>query len=374
MKRMTIKKKGYLPAFIALAMTLVGMSGMVNAVDVGTNIDMTGHLQVTGGNVAPIISDFEIVDANYNTILGAQVDVNTEITANVVIEDINGWSDVDTVQVMCWYDGGDDKSYFSQQTTGPNYRFLLYYDNTVDGGNGQTVPTTGNMDVKFDDRTDHTTITDGNHAVAEVTVNQKYELTWKFTLGYQVKQACRPTPFACVNSWNVMINATDAVTITSQNGADTFAGAYEFGIYRYTYVSSGGNIWNAGNLIPNTNRDATAASVITRSNGNMDLTAWINGDLTCLSSGGTIPTRGLNVKMLADASASDDINSNLTFTANLETGEKIILAHTGHGNHRAYMASNTALTTFVNFNIAVPYGTLPGMYSAVLTFQVTQVA
>lgn len=379
MKRMTIKKKGYLPAFIALAMLLVGMSGMVNAADVGTNIDRTGNLQVMADNIATVITHFEIMDANYNTILDAQVDVNTEITVNVNIEDANGWDDVDTVEVMCWYDGGSDNNYYSQQTTGPNYRFLLYYDNTVSGGNGQTVPTTGNMDVKYDATTDHSTITDGRHAITQLTPNQKYVLTWRFTLGYQVKQADRPmgadaVAYNNVNSWNVMINATDASAITSQNGDALVGGAYEFGIYKYTYVSSAGNTWNVGTLAPNTNHDATAASVITRSNDDMDLTVWINADMAYLNLGDMIPTSSSHLKILASASASDDINSDLTFTANLEAGEKTILASASYGDHSRYMASNTALTTFVNFNIAVPYGTLPGMYSTRLTFQVTQVA
>jgi hypothetical protein len=369
MKRMTIKK-GYLPAFIARAMMLGGMSGMVNAADIGTSTDTAGHLQVTGVNVAPTIADFEIVDANYHSILDAQVDVNTEITVNVNIGDANGWSDIDTVQVMCWYDGGNE-NYYSQQTTGPNYRFLLYYDNTVSGGDGETVPTTGNMDVKYDAATDHHTIRDGQHAVNGDIATQTYMLTWKFTLGCQVKHADRPTSFAHVNTWKVMINATDAATTTSQSRDDN--GSYEFGIYKYTYVSSTTNTWNVGPLAPNTNRDAIAASVITRSNDDMDLTVWINADLTCSNTGSVIPTSGSPLKILADASTSDDINSDLTFTANLEAGEKTILANAGYGDHSMYMASNNALTTYVNFNIAVPYGTMPGAYNTGLTFQVTQV-
>jgi len=372
MKRMTIEKKGYLPAFIALAMVLVGMSGMVNAADIGTSTDTTGYLQVTGVNVAPTITDFEIVDANQNTILDAQVDVNTEITVSVKIGDTNGWSDVDTVQVMCWFDGGNE-NYYSQQTTGPNYRFLLYYDNTISGGDGETAPTTGNMDVKYDAATDHPTIKDGKHAVnGEGIATQTYILTWKFTLGCQVKHADRPSLIANVNTWKVMINATDAATTTSQSGDDN--GPYEFGIYKYTYVSSAMNTWNVGPMPPNTNRDAIAASVITRSNDDMDLTIWINADLICLDTGCAIPTSGSPLKILAGASTSDDISSDLTFTANLEAGEKTILANTGYGDHSTYMASNNALTTYVNFNIAVPYGTMPGAYNAGLTFQVTQVA
>ncbi|MBA3045240.1 MAG: hypothetical protein KKH41_07585 [Candidatus Thermoplasmatota archaeon] len=376
MKRTTIGNKRYLPVFFTMALMLAGMSGLVNAADVATSTDTAGGLQVQADNVAPAITGFEIVNAGYTTILDAQVDVNTEITVNVTIEDNNGWDDVDTIQVMCWYDGGSE-GYFSGQTTGHNYRVLLYYDNTAAGGNGQTVPTTGNMDAKYSTTVDHSTVTDGTHAVTEVTANQKYKLTWKFTPSYQFKQADIPAvadgvAFANANSWNVMVNATDAAATTSQK--DSGSDAYEFGIYKYTYISSASNTWNVGTVAPNANSDATAASVTTRSNDDMDLTVWINGDLTCASPSDTIPTSGSYVKILAAASAADDIAGDLTYTANLEAGEKTILANTGYGDHSAYMASNSALTTSVNFNIAVPYGTLPGTYTAVLTFQVTQVA
>ena len=166
--------------FIAMAILAMGFTGLANAADVATSTDTDGGLQVTVGNAAPVITNFAIVDASYDTILDAQVDVNTEITVNVTIEDTNGWDDIDTVEVMCWFDGGSE-GYFSGQSTGHNYRVLLYYDNTASGGNGQSVPTTGNMDAMYSTSVDHSTVTDGTHAVSEVTANQKYKLTWKFT-------------------------------------------------------------------------------------------------------------------------------------------------------------------------------------------------
>jgi len=362
--------------FVAMAIMAVGFTGLVNAADVSTSTDTDGGIQVAPSNVAPVITGFAIVDASYDTILDAQVDVNTEITVNVTVEDTNGWDDVDTVQVMCWFDGGSE-GYFSGQTGGHNYRVLLYYDNTAAGGDGEAVPTTANMDAKYSTSVDHSTVADGTHAVAEVTANQKYKLTWKFTPSYQFKQADIPSAadgvaYANANSWNVMINATDAAVTTSQD--DSGSDAYEFGVYKYTYVSSAINTWDVGAVFPVANADATAAAVTTRSNDDFDLTVWIQGDLTCASPSDTIPTTGSHIKALAAASAVDDISSDATFTANLEAGEKTILSDTGFGDHSSYMASNSALSTDVNFNIAVPLGTLPGTYTASLTFQVTQIA
>jgi len=364
------------PLFMTMALLFIGMSGIVNAADVGTSTDTDGGLEIQTLNSAPSITGFDILNAGYTSILDAQVDVNTEITVNVTIEDTNGWDTLDTVQIMCWYDGGSE-GYFPDQTTGHNYRVLLYYDNTAAGGNGESVPTTANMDAKYSTSVDHSTVTDGTHAVSEITANCKYKLTWKFTPSYQLKQANIPsaadgTAFANANSWNIMINATDEVTTTSQKDSGT--DAYEFGIYKYTYVSSASNTWDVGTVAMNSNSDATAASVTTRSNDDMDLSVWINADLARTSPSDTIPTSGSYVKILAATSASDDIGSDLTFTANGEGGEKIILADTGYGDHSDYMASNSALTTSVNFNIAVPIGTMPGTYTAGLTFQVSQVA
>jgi hypothetical protein len=374
MNRTTIDKKRYLSAFIAVAMLFVGMGGMVNATDVGTSTDTGGGLSVMAGNVAPVITGFTIVDASVASILDAQVDVNTEITVDVTIEDENGWDDIESVKILCWYDGGNDVNAYGF-ITGDNYNFMLWYDNTVD----ESVPTIGNMDVESDEAgtTAHTTITEGTHAVAVVTANQKYTLTWKFTLGYQVKQADIPAvadniDYSNANSWNINIKAADATTTTEQDDSGT--DAYEFGIYKYTYVSSASHSWDVGTVAHGANADATAAPVTTRSNDDMDLTVWINADLTCVSPSDTIPTSGSYVKILAAADTDDDIDSDLTYTENLEAGELTILAKAAHGLHSTYMASNSALTTDVNFNIAVPYGTLPGTYTAGLTFQVTQIA
>ena len=159
---------------------------------------------------------------------------------------------------MCWYDGGSE-GYFSGQSTGHNYRFLCYYDNTVDGGNGESVPTTSNMDVKYSQSQEHFTVTDGTHAVSEITANQKYKLSWDLTFQCELKQADLPTAadgvtYANSNSWNILINVTDSTQTIQQS--DDSTDAYEFGIYKYTSVSDAGT-WNVGTVTPGSNSDAT---------------------------------------------------------------------------------------------------------------------
>ncbi len=361
--------------FIAAFMFFPAM-GLANAADVGTSTDTTGELQVTVNNEPVVLTDLELLDESYTSILDAQVDVNTEITCNITVEDTSGWDDVDFVIVGMWYDGGNDANTCADQTTGHNYKLHLMYNNTSSGGDGETAPTASNMGVWYTMGVDNDQITEGTHSVTEITANQKYKLTWKFTLGYQFKQADIPDAadqlgYNNVNSWNIRANGTDAAGnsyLTHQSG-DSF----EFGIYKYVYLDSGANTWNVGNVAPGANSDATASSITTRSNDDFDMTVWMQGDLTCSSPSDTIPTSGEHVTILAGASATDDIGSNTAFTDNNEANEITILSDTGYGDHSTYRAGNAEVSLDANFNIAVPYGTLPGVYTAGLTFQMDQV-
>jgi hypothetical protein len=311
-----------------------------------------------------------------HSILDGQADVKTQWTAFVTIEDRNGWDDIDTVKILCWYDGGDDANLYGN-VAGDNYNFMLWYDNT---GAPEAVPTIDNMHVALstDGLTPNTQITLPSFKVFEVIANQKYNLTWNFTPDYQMKQADLPgavdgSAYANANSWNVKIEAADAVVTIPQLYNETGNGdAYEFGVCKYTSVSTGG-VWSAVSVAPNLAANTNIVAVTTRSNDDFDLTVWMVGDLA-LGVLDTILTSGSNVKILKDASVVDDIiASDLTFTANGVGGEKTILSDTGFGKHSTYMAGNNQLTTDVEFNIHVPYGTLPGSYTAGLTFTVTQV-
>ncbi len=323
-------------------------------------------------NEVATLSDFELLDENYNSILDAQVDVNTEITCNITVEDLNGWDDIYSVKILCYYDGGNDSNDFDDQTTGRNYKFMLEYSNWI----GQSAPTTSYMSVEYDDSTDNNLISEGSHAVSQITSNLKYKLTWKFTLGYQFKQADIPdnfdgTSYANTNSWNVLAEASDrgSTTIQSHDGED----AYEFGICKYVYLDSQTTTWDVGGVVPGANSDATPSPVISRSNDDFDLTVWQQGDLTCTNPSMTLPTSEGYVTVLASATSSDDISTNQVFADNGEGNEETILANGGHGDHSAYRAYNSQVSTYVNFNIAVPYGTLPGVFTAGLTFKVVQV-
>ncbi len=364
---------GMLVAFLVLVAS-ASFSAIAGNVDNAE--DTSRSLSVTRSNALPVITNFEFVDSSsFTSILDSQTDVNTALTMNVTVEDTNGWDDVDAVIIYCYYDGGtdqDDLTGFADQTTGENYKFMLEYDNTASDGNGESAPSTDHMSVNYSDSADNTLVSEQTHSVAEITANQKYKLTWNFTLGYQFKQADAvdagdATSYANANSWNIHVNASDATDTTSQK--DDGSDAYEFGIYQYTYVDAGSNDWDVGTVSPGGNSDATASSVTTRSNDDFNFSVAMEGDLS--SGDDTIPTSGGYITLLADASETDDVTSDTSFSGNSQ--KEWILLNDGYGDHSEHRAASNESSTDVNFNIEVPVGTLPGTYTAALTFLVDQV-
>jgi hypothetical protein len=358
-----------------LAIVMMVFGGSTYAVDIDSSTDSGGGIDVTTANFPPMISHFTITSGNnLVSLLDAQANVNTEVVVSVTIEDINGWEDINFVNIWLYYDGGNDEMLPWEQNTGQNYRILCFYDNSQVWK--EAAPTVDHMSVKYTNDTDSLTAIDGVHTVQQKLANTKYMLTWRFKLGEQVKQADLPLAadgplYNNANSWNIWLSAADASTFIQQKGG--IANAYEFGIYKYTYVSCSNNGWHPSfPVVPGADRDASPASLETMSNDDFDLTVWMNGDLTCNSPYSTIPTSGGYVTLLASACENDDVHIDQAFAGNLESNELFIRLNTYWGYHCFVSPDANCLYTDVNFNIAVPLGTLPGAYTADLTFQVTQ--
>ena len=338
---------------------LVFSAGTAIAGDISEASDTNNSLSVTCHNVAPIISGFTLQSGGAD-VINNSVDVNTWIYANVTIEDKNSWKDIGDNGYVCihlYYDDGTDPGAYEE--TNNNYNVNLSYLDTAT----PTAPASGELSVAFPTSNE---VTSGTHTVTEITLERNYTLSWQFKFRYLMKQADKPTTggttFNDVHSWNVKVTAYDGTNIVYQTNNET--AAYEFGVYKYVSVSIGGDWAPAADIDPGSNSDCTAQTVTHCSNDNYNMTVWLQGALTCGSY--TINNQHVTLKQ------AGDMSGDVAFNAGTGESNRLYVYGTAAPAYHAHATSGYQEVTGVNFNVAVPLGTVSGTYTALVTIKVVQ--
>jgi len=309
-----------------------------------------------GGSDAPYISSFSFlndtgVDKN-NTL----VDPGMAYNISVVIEDNNGWSDIEWVNVTLWYDNGDDASEYND-TAGANLNYFFSYNQDNDTFFVHW-PTTGELTGADNGTSSNWTL--------NATSNR---LNFIFTPGKQFRRAPGDGAWDTASgyndlfSWNYAINATDAAGDSHEVGG-------EFGVYSFTelyvddttpYASGNPGGWAAATPITMRESSNEAYYMNISLGGNLSRGDWVpdyievfnvnvsGGEVTGLDTGGNT---FFNVTS-ADPFAWNDLSKSVK-----NTGVQI--------------SGNSQEVTDLTFRIYIPMGTVGGSYRTEITWTLSQ--
>lgn len=344
--------------FLTFAL-LFGLGGAM-AADIPSASDSDNTLGATVSSDAPVISAFQITNAADTNLMHGQLDVQTTYYFNVTVNDANGWSDIQWINLRIWFDGGTEVT-FGSQTTGANYRSDLNYTNVApltDPALSEWSVAEGNIVYNSTDSQSFTN-----------TANQNYTFKLSFQLNAQMRQANDPvnsgtSNYDDPNSWNAEVRAKDVDNPDVINRTNATGVYHEFGIFQFTSVSIASN-WDAGTIAPGASGTSTAVAVTHRSNRAYDLKVWFDTHLT--SGANTIDVSNINITAAGDT--NDDVLADTAFAGLTETNALIIRNDTSNGTHE--VSANSA-TTNVQFRVFVPFGTASGSYTANLTIKVEQ--
>jgi hypothetical protein len=297
--------------------------------------------------------------------LGRQLNVDQQYYFRFTVEDLNGWDNIGWdghMEINGWFDGGDDANGPVEQITGENYKFRLIY---ADFDN-PAVPTPEECEKSYG------TLELSSVIITEEVYNQRYTFDWPIKLDKYSKHAKFPggrsTSFNNNNTWNfgVQVNDGEQTTTMENNGTESF----EFGIYKHTSVSIGGN-WVIPPTEPGSRAVPIAQVVSFTSNDDFNLSLWFDSTFTSDYFGDSMDID--NVELI-DSGPNDDLASDVQVPGLSEIHEITVISNTGYGDHSEHYGSTTGPTnTTIIFQLFVPYGSIPDVYTAGLTVQVTQV-
>ncbi|RLF44812.1 MAG: hypothetical protein DRN09_02645, partial [Thermoplasmata archaeon] len=302
-------------------------------------------------NHAPVINSIDLRNAtgsklNSNSLL----DVNKEYYFLINITDLDGWEDINYINITAWYDNGNDSSLYNQ-TKGGNLNMFLQYKNTTG---------TAHYNMLWPS----TEVTKGS--LVETIVNSTTrEIKLYFTPRSQVRYAPGDGAWDTTNnatndpySWNVNISVTD-------NGSGNTWTKSEYGIYRYTSISVSQD-WVGVSAKPGENDVSNTVTITYSSNYDYNISIWFFENLQNQTTGDTIPIAG-NVYLLASADPNDDINADTTFAGIGEANAVDIFNDSG-----SFPANGTSQTVNVQFKVYIPYGTMHGFYRANVGVKIDQ--
>ena len=322
---------------ILVLVSLINIAGVVTATDIGSVEHSSSTLTVTVTGAEPTIEWYNFTDFTGASKLDAKVDVGSVYNFTVRINDTNGWSDIEYVNITAWYDNGNDLTDNYNTTEGANLNMFLQYKNTTGNAEWSMLwPTSGEAILG----TCTETVIDAN----------THNLTFNFTPVNQTRWAPGPgggwtdgPGFNDANSWNFEINATDGTNYDSKKD--------EYGIYRYTNVVVSENWVGAGGVMPGDSTDTNLIAIYYSSNYNFNLTIWFVCNLTNQSNNDKILIEN-NVMIYAVGDLSDGY-----FAGVGEANKKYIWMNKPHDK------DNVSACVEVKFKVHVPLGTLSGEYS-----------
>jgi len=296
----------------------------------GTTITVT----VSG---MPVIEWYDFTDPAGVSKIDAKVDVGSVYNFTVRINDTNGWSDIQYVNITAWYDNGTETTTYNQSDNlGGNLNMFLQYKNTTGTAEWSMLWPTGG---------EATLGTCGEVVIDDYTHN----LTFRFTPGNQI----RHTPGAYTvgagwnweRSWNFNISVVDSTNLKAWVHD-------EYGIYMYTSISVSGSVTISG---------APGQNWCEAAEGSIDVTCSSNGNYS------------LYVNMSDPRTSGGDVLNNETIGLNSTNASKTDVHFPASSPYRLYLygsgstyaAHKTSTTSFVTdilYHCDIPLGQPTGTY------------
>jgi hypothetical protein len=301
---------------------------------------------------APQINSYDLRNSSRSKLNNATglLDVNNEYSfiINVTVE--YGWVHLDYIDIKTWYDHGNDSSVYNQ-TLGGNLNMHLRYENT-----------TRNASYLMLWPRDEAQLIGSN--CSETIINSTTRVvTISFKPLSQTRWACSN------NTWDTTANATNDpfswnfnITAISKSGLQSWI-RDEYGIYKFATILPEKN-WVDVQAPPGHLAASNIVNVTYSSNYDFDIRIFFEENLTNVSSGDIIPIMN-NVYIRGDADLTDDIINDTVFNGTGEIHAVEIINASG-----AFRKNNTSQVVRVQFNVYIPFGTIPGEYTARVTTKI----
>jgi hypothetical protein len=328
----------------------LGAEQGVYAVDVtateNDGVTSTNSTTFIGLSSPPMINSYDLRNTSgskLNNITGL-LKVNNEYYFTINITDPNGWSDIEYINVTCWYDNGNESSVYNG-TEGGNLNMFLQYENTTGvaeykmlwpDNEAQIIP--GNCSE---------TIINSTTRIINICFKPLNQVRWANSNDtWDSTQNTTNDPY----SWNFNITAAESADLKNWK-------TDEYGVYRYTYILPDSD-WIDVVALPGFSDNSSVVTITYSSNYDFNMSIYFEENLTHTLWGYTIPIAG-NVTILADADPNDDIVVDKVFGGIGETNAIDIFNDSG-----VFHVNNVSQTVDVQFRVYIPLGTMGGKYVA----------
>ncbi|MFO7676948.1 MAG: DUF2341 domain-containing protein [Thermoplasmatota archaeon] len=302
----------------------------------------------------PVINSYDLRNStgsklNNNTGL---LDVNNEYYFLINITDLDGWADIQYINITAWYDHGSETSYYNE-TLGGNINMFLQYENTTGIANYNLLWPKDEVQLITTNCSE--TIIDKNTRIIKMSFKPKNQIRWANSNGSW------DSTRGVVNnsySWNFNISVKDVL-----DEEDWIKD--EYGVYKYTSISPAQD-WIDVNVLPGFSDTTNIVAITYSSNYDFNITIYFEENLKNTMHGTTIPIAN-NVVILAETDPDDDITSDITFLGIGEVNAVDIINDSG-----LFSLDGVSQTVYVQFMVFVPFGTLGGRYTARVATKIIQ--
>lgn len=307
------------------------------------NVDEDTHssstLTVTVTAPMPWIRWYDFRETAGGSRRNAQVDINNQYKFCVNITQNSTWADVDYVNITAWYDQNNEAGSSYNSTSGGNLNMFLQYKNTTG---------TAAWSLKWPD--DEVTFSSGN--CAETRHNSScHNLTFAFTPLYQVRWAGGD------GSWSNTTNTTNdgeswnfKIQVTTNNSRTAYV-KDEYGIYRYSDISSAGNPSMTG--APASKATASAITVTTRANANFSL----HVNVITLDGPGSSTMANTTIGVAGGDLAETNFG-----------GSNPLYIYGGASSYKAHDINTYERSASTTFHCDIPYGQATGQYTSTVWY------
>jgi len=296
---------------------------------------------------APTINTYNLTNATGSKLnnLTGLIEVNKEYTFTINITDLEGWADIEYINITAWYDNGSDTATYNQ-TLGGNLNMFLQYENTTGTANYSMIWPDDEAQLMISNCSE--TIINSTTRIINFSFKPNSQTRWAPGDGaWDTTQNSTNDPY----SWNFNITVTDT-TNRSDYKRD------EYGVYRYTSILPDSD-WVDVYALPGFNDESSVVTITYSSNYDYNMTIYFEENLTHTIWDYYTISIADNVTILADADPNDDITSDINFTGIGEANAIDIFNVSG-----IFQKDNISQTVQVQFRVKIPFGTMSGKYTA----------
>lgn len=306
--------------------------------------------------IAPVINSYDLKNNTGSKLNNATglLDVNHEYIFQINITDLNGWENVEFVNITAWYDNGSDSTIYNQSDNlGGNLNMFLQYDNTTETSVYKMLWPDDEAQLILGNCSE--TIINQTTRVINISFNPLSQIRWA---GGDGAWDTTQNSVNDINSWNFNITVIDEY---GKKGSKID----EYGVYKYTSITPTEN-WVDVVASPGFNDSSNIVTITYSSNYDFNMTIYFEENLTNTTWGTNIPIAN-NVDILADTDPNDDIITDITFIGDGELNAVDIFNNSG-----IFFKNGISNTVDVQFDVYIPLGTLGGIYTARVAIKIIQ--